>query len=111
MDTEPRQWIASGQLTIESVIEQLRLRAFAVTNQGLHQLIDARFPGLSVDGEDGPSPVWYYERIIEVLDEIRDHYQDLIQARDRQLENGGKSIYDRDFDESKFRFRKQYKQT
>ncbi len=111
MDTEPRQWVACGQLTIESLIDQLRLNAFAVTNQGLHQLIDARFPGFSVDGADRPSPVWYYERIIEMLDEIKEHYQDLVKARDRQVENGGKSIYDQDFDEPKFRFRKQYKQT
>ncbi len=110
MSSEPRQWIAFGQLTIDSLMDELRLKAFAVTNQGLHQLIDARFPGLSASGADRPSPVWYYERIIEMLDEIRDHYQDLIQARDCQPENGGKSIYDRDFDELKFRFRKQYKQ-
>ena len=48
MRTEPRQWVAFGQLTIDSLIDELRLKAFAVTNQGLHQLIDARFPGLPV---------------------------------------------------------------
>ncbi|HEY6443280.1 MAG TPA: hypothetical protein VIY66_08070 [Candidatus Acidoferrales bacterium] len=110
MSNEPRQWVAFGPLTVDNLMDELRLKAFAVTNQGLHQLIDARFPGLSAGGADRPSPVWYYERIIEMLDEIRDHYQELIQARDCQLENGGKSIYDRDFDELKFRFRKQYKQ-
>lgn len=108
---KPKSVGAFNELTTEKLIAQLRSSAFAVTNKGLHQLVEARFPGLSDNDTMGPTPVWYYERIVEVLDDLRDHYQELIRAWDARLEEERTGIQEYDFDDFPFRFRREYKQT